>query len=189
MSAETLLFAIDNSNILISRIQRINALVLLGRKNGKFEWGIEYYDTVYKIYDKDSNLTGYFFPSYPNPEKDVDEDDFIMDLNKSHTPIYGGSLLLPMLKLNLLDIEGGLGLEKMIEQLETNIERVNEWKQWILSNKNQYKISECLVYTAREDREILSIVMKLNLEFRLGRKEISVSLTPILNNLSAVGII
>jgi hypothetical protein len=162
---------------------------LLGRKNSKFEWGIEYYDTVYKIYDKDNNLTGYFFPNYPNAEEDVDEDDFIMDLNKSHTPVNGGSLLLPMLKLNLLDIEEGLSLENVIEQLEINIRRVNEWKQWFLSNKNQFKISECLVYTAREDREMLSIVMKLNLEFRLSNKEISISLTPILNNLSEFGMI
>ncbi|MDQ5870135.1 MAG: hypothetical protein M3530_10490 [Thermoproteota archaeon] len=162
---------------------------MLGRKNSKFEWGIEYYDTVYKIYDKDNNLTGYFFPNYPNAEEDVDEDDFIMDLNKSHTPVNGGSLLLPMLKLNLLDIEEGLSLENVIEQLEINIRRVNEWKQWFLSNKNQFKISECLVYTAREDREMLSIVMKLNLEFRLSNKEISISLTPILNNLSEFGMI
>jgi len=162
---------------------------LLGRKNSKFEWGIEYYDTVYKIYDKDNNLTGYFFPNYPNAEEDVDEDDFIMDLNKSHTPVNGGSLLLPMLKLNLLDIEEGLSLENVIEQLEINIRRVNEWKQWFLSNKNQFKISECLVYTAREDREMLSIVMKLNLEFRLSNKEISISLTPILNNLSEFSMI
>ena len=162
---------------------------MLGRKNSKFEWGIEYYDTVYKIYDKDNNLTGYFFPNYPNAEQDVDEDDFIMDLNKSHTPVNGGSLLLPMLKLNLLDIEEGLSLENVIEQLEINIRRVNEWKQWFLSNKNQFKISECLVYTAREDREMLSIVMKLNLEFRLSKKEISISLTPILNNLSEFGMI
>lgn len=162
---------------------------MLGRKNSKFEWGIEYYDTVYKIYDKDNNLTGYFFPNYPNAEEDVDEDDFIMDLNKSHTPVNGGSLLLPMLKLNLLDIEEGLSLENVIEQLEINIRRVNEWKQWFLSNKNQFKISECLVYTAREDREMLSIVMKLNLEFRLSNKEISISLTPILNNLSEFSMI
>lgn len=162
---------------------------MLGRKNSKFEWGIEYYDTVYKIYDKDNNLRGYFFPNYPNAEEDVDQDDFIMDLNKSHTPVNGGSLLLPMLKLNLLDIEEGLSLENVIEQLEINIRRVNEWKQWFLSNKNQFKISECLVYTAREDREMLSIVMKLNLEFRLSNKEISISLTPILNNLSEFGMI
>lgn len=162
---------------------------MLGRKNSKFEWGIEYYDTVYKIYDKDNNLRGYFFPNYPNAEEDVDEDDFIMDLNKSHIPVNGGSLLLPMLKLNLLDIEEGLSLENVIEQLEINIRRVNEWKQWFLSNKNQFKISECLVYTAREDREMLSIVMKLNLEFRLSNKEISISLTPILNNLSEFGMI
>ena len=27
-------------------------------------WKLEYIDTVYKIYDWDKNLTGYFFPNY-----------------------------------------------------------------------------------------------------------------------------
>ena len=27
-------------------------------------WKLEYIDSVYKIYDWDKNLTGYFFPNY-----------------------------------------------------------------------------------------------------------------------------
>ena len=34
-------------------------------------WKLEYIDTVYKIYDWDKNLTGYFFPNY-----DIDVDNY-----------------------------------------------------------------------------------------------------------------
>ncbi len=40
-------------------------------------WKLEYIDTVYKIYDWDKNLTGYFFPNYDidvEDHKDKDKD-------------------------------------------------------------------------------------------------------------------
>ena len=38
---------------------------MFGRGNkGDNLWKLEYIDSVYKIYDWDKNLTGYFFPNY-----------------------------------------------------------------------------------------------------------------------------
>jgi hypothetical protein len=97
--------------------------------------------------------------------------------------------LLPMLKLNILDVEEGQNLDNIINQLSFNFKRAEEWKNWYHSNKERYKISKCLAYTAREDRQMLSIVMSLGLEFTLGTKEILIFLTPILENLTKDGMI
>jgi hypothetical protein len=37
---------------------------LFGIENKKIKWKMEYEDTIYKIYDWDKNLAGYFFPKY-----------------------------------------------------------------------------------------------------------------------------
>jgi hypothetical protein len=77
-----------------------------------------------------------------------------------------------MLKLNILDVEEGQNLDNIINQLSFNIKTSEEWKNWYLSNKVRYKISKCLAYIAREDREMLSVVMSLGLEFTLETREI-----------------
>ncbi len=39
--------------------------MLFPKKNhSNKQWKLEYIDTVYKIYDRDKNLAGYFFPNY-----------------------------------------------------------------------------------------------------------------------------
>ncbi len=42
-------------------------------------WKLEYIDTVYKIYDWDKNLTGYFFPNY-----DINIDDYKDESQDAH---------------------------------------------------------------------------------------------------------
>ena len=47
----------------------------------KYKWKFEYEDTIYKVYDHNNNLAGYFFPNYhsieqkrANNDNDNDED-------------------------------------------------------------------------------------------------------------------
>lgn len=46
-----------------NKISMVN--FLFGRKNKKSRWKIDFYDSIYKIYDKDGNLAEYFFSNYP----------------------------------------------------------------------------------------------------------------------------
>lgn len=151
-------------------------------------WKVEFYDSVYKIYDRDNNLTGYLFPHYPKLEE-INEDIAIMKLHNSHSVVIGASLMLPMIKLDLLDIEEGQSLDTVLEHLTDNIEKAKEWRGWYLSNKDKYNVLECMVYTAREDRQMLSIVLDLRSEFTLGTKEVTNFVVPILENLSGHGMI
>jgi hypothetical protein len=155
-------------------------------------WKLEYIDTVYKIYDWDKNLTGYFFPNY-----DIDMDDYkdesqdanevedkiIEQMNKEKQSVKGGNVMLPMVKLQLLDNEEGIDLDYVINSLEQNAQRTRKWKQWIHDNHLEFKIFGSSIYTAREDRNMLSIVLGIGSNIILGEKEIGINLRPILDEL------
>jgi hypothetical protein len=51
----------------------------------KFKWEIEYEDTVYKVYDWNESLAGYFFPGYSLKEPEERDPNEIADrLYKTH---------------------------------------------------------------------------------------------------------
>jgi hypothetical protein len=155
-------------------------------------WKLEYIDTVYKIYDWDKNLTGYFFPNY-----DIDMDDYkdesqdahevedkiIEQMNKEKQSVKGGNVMLPMVKLQLLDNQEGIDLDYVINSLEQNAQRTRKWKQWIHDNHLEFKIFGSSIYTAREDRNMLSIVLGIGSNIILGEKEIGINLRPLLDKL------
>jgi hypothetical protein len=170
----------------------------LNKNNKKPKWKAEYENSLYKIYDWDKNLAGYFFPRYESAKTDEtgeDKDDSDIDndelekLVKSKATVSGGNLLVPMLKLNLLDIQEGIDLDYTIESLETNLARTRIWKQWIADNHRELNIVGIRVYTAREDRNMLSLVLGIGSDFTLGEVEVLTKLAPLLDNLHGVGLL
>jgi hypothetical protein len=169
-----------------------------------FKWKFEYDDTIYKIYDRNNNLAGYFFPNYDSMEKHVgtknhsnrhqqeEEDEVIEEMNKIHANVVGGNLMIPMLRLNLLDIEEGktkMNLNYTIDALEENLHRAKQWKQWLEQNSAEFKVVGNAVYTAREDRNMLSLVLGLDSNIILGEKEIGLVLIPLLDKLHEDGML
>jgi hypothetical protein len=179
---------------------------LFGRGGGSRSiWKTGYEDTIYKVYDWNKNLAGYFFPKYDmkerisgeleeqyeeNNENGIkDEDTIIENMNKSHKVVRGGNLMVPMVKLNLLDKSGGIDLNYAINSLQQNLQRMKKWEEWLEQNHIEFKIIGSAVYTAREDRNMLSIVVGIDSDITLGEKEVCVKLTPILNRLHEDGML
>ena len=141
----------------------------------------------------DKKLAGYFFPDYTSlrdqktnnklQTQEEDDDKIIERMNKSHDKIRAGNLMVPMLRLSLLDNTEGMDLGYTIESLDANLQRAKVWKEWLGANYREFGISTVAVYTAREDRNMLSIVLGINLEMMLGEKELEVYLTPLLDKL------
>jgi hypothetical protein len=164
----------------------------------KLKWKADYENSLYKIYDWDKRLAGYFFPKYTTEsdetskhkdDSDIGDDDLTEKLNKSKATVSGGNLLVPMLKLNLLDIQEGIDLDYTIESLETNLERTRLWKRWIAENHQEFNIVGSGVYTAREDRNMLSIVLGIDSDLTLGESEVATKLAPLLDNLHEAGLL
>ena len=183
---------------------------MLFNRDGKnrtniFKWKFEYEDTIYKIYDWNNNLAGYFFPNYDSMKKhtgrnnqssehqqDEEEDEVIEGMNKLHENVVGGNLMIPMLKLNLLDIKEGkakMNLNYTIDALEENLHRAKQWKQWLEQNSAEFKVIGNAVYTAREDRNMLSLVLGIDSNIILGEKEIGLVLIPLLDKLHKDGML
>jgi hypothetical protein len=166
---------------------------LFGRDNKKSKWKVEYDYKIYKVYDLDKKLAGYFFPDYTslrdqktnnNLQRQEEDDDKIIErMNKAHDKIIGGNLMVPMLRLSLLDNTEGVDLDYIIEALDINLQRAKTWREWLDANYREFGISTVAVYTAREDRNMLSIVLAINLEMMLGEKELEIYLTPLLDKL------
>ena len=104
-------------------------------------------------------------------------------MNKEKQSVKGGNVMLPMVKLQLLDNEQGIDLDYVINSLEQNAQRTRKWKQWIHDNHLEFKIFGSSIYTAREDRNMLSIVLGLGSNIILGEKEIGINLRPLLDKL------
>jgi hypothetical protein len=164
---------------------------LFGKAGGSSKWKAEYGDMLYKIFDWSGNLAGYLFPEYGDIEsKDKDEDEEIInELNKLHAQVMEATLLLPMVKLNLLDNNKGMGIDYVISSLEANAERINRWKKWLHDNAKPFNIVGSAVYTAREDRNMLSIALGIVETFRLGEKEVRDFLSPLLDKLHEDGLL
>ena len=169
---------------------------MFGRIRNKDDnlWKLEYIDSIYKIYDWDKNLAGYFFPNYDihidnhhDENKSLAdheiEDKIIEQMNKEKKFVKGGNLMLPMIKLQLLDNTEGIHLDYVISSLEENAQRTRIWKQWIQNNHQKFKIIGSSIYTAREDRNILSIVLGIDSDMILGEKELGNYLRPLLDRL------
>ncbi len=160
---------------------------MFGKSGSK--WKAEYDDTLYKIYDWDGNLAGYLFPQYGDIEPKEQEDEIIDELNKTHSEVPEATLLLPMVKLDLLDKQEGLDIDYVILSLEANAERTSVWKKWLHDNAKSFKIVGAAVYTAREDRNMLSIALGIVTTIRLGEKEVRDFLSPLLDKLHEDGLL
>jgi len=170
----------------------------------KPKWTTEYEDTVYKIYDWNKNLAGYFFPKYDareeiddreeelyddNSDADVHDENTIETLNKSHQVVRGGTLMVPLIKLGLLDKQEGIALNYAIHSLQQNLQHMKRWEDWLGRNQVEFKIIGSAVYTAREDRNMLSVVLGIGLDVTLGEKEVCLGLAPLLDRLHQDGML
>lgn len=155
----------------------------------KAGWKAEYEDSLYKIYDWDGSLAGYLFPHYGEIEPREQEDAVIEELNNTHSQVPEATLLLPMVKLGLLDRQEGMDIDFVISSLEANASRTTEWRKWLAKNAGGFGIFDAQVHTAREDRNMLSIALGIKASFVLGEKEVISVLNPLLDRLHEDGLL
>lgn len=157
--------------------------------HGGSKWKIEYDDTLYKVYDGGGNLAGYLFPEYGDIEPKDREDEIIDELNKAHADVTEATLLLPMVKLGLLDNHEGMDIDYAISSLEASGARAGAWKKWLRDNAKSFSIVGAAVHTAREDRNMLSIALGIVATIKLDEKEMRDFLLPLLDKLHEDGLL
>ena len=156
---------------------------MFGKSRNNPKWKVEYDNTLYKVYDWKENLAGYFFPDYPETGSEEWDEETIEGLVKVHAEIEQGILLLPMVKLGLLDNHDGMDIDYVISSLQVNTERAFVWKKWLQNNEKLFGIASAAVHTAREDRNMLSIALHLIATIKLDEKAMCATLSPLLDKL------
>ena len=106
----------------------------------------------------------------------------MVKMNENKEKLSGGHLMIPFVKLNLLDIDY-LTIDEVISNLQNSIHRAITWKKWIEDNKNKFNLSKSLICTSREDRNLLAILFEINKEIILDEKIIIREITPLLDQL------
>ncbi|MGH7556961.1 MAG: hypothetical protein ACREMD_04150, partial [Gemmatimonadota bacterium] len=107
--------------------------MFLKREKDQQKWKIEYDETIYKIYDRNNDLAGYFFPDYgfvfhqkSNDDQEEDEDAVIEAMNEEHKEVPRGEVLVPLVKLDLLDIEDEhIELDVAYKRMEADLQRMD----------------------------------------------------------------
>jgi hypothetical protein len=113
----------------------------------------------------------------------------IEQLNKDKVELTEGTLVVPMLKLELLDSEGAIPIEKVVSSLQSSRERASKWNNWLGSNASELSIHGAGVHTAREDRNMLSIALGIHGKLTLGDKNVKEFLSPLLDKLHSEGLL
>ena len=160
--------------------------------NQKIKWKIEYDYTYYKVYDSKGTLAGYFFPHYKNAgsvDEEEADDTAIEKMNRNHEQVAQATLLVPMAKLDLLDHDEGIEIDFAIASLDANLGRTKFWKDWLIANSKELSLLGARIYTAREDRNMLSVAIGIYGKITLGEKEVRVFLTPLLDRLHRDGLL
>jgi hypothetical protein len=173
--------------------------VFLKRDKDSKKWTLDYDETIYKIYDRNNDVAGYFLPDYgfvndqiTSNGSDEGKDEWIIieDMNKEHKEVPGGEVVLPLVKLDLLDIEDEhVDLDFAYGKMEEHLKRIESWSTWMRSYSDRHSITKNWIYTSREDRNMLCIVLQLNSKFVLHKHDIVLKLKPILDSLSECGLL
>ncbi|AIC14985.1 hypothetical protein [Nitrososphaera viennensis] len=160
-------------------------------KEEKIKWKVEYDYAYYKVYDNKGALAGYFFPHYNKgaDSEDEENDEAIEKMNKNHEQVSQGTLLVPMAKLDLLDHDEGIDIDYAIASLDANLVQTKFWKDWLAKNAKGLSLYGARVYTAREDRNMLSVAIGTAGNITLGEKEVREFLTPLLDRLHEDGLL
>ncbi len=110
-------------------------------------------------------------------------------MNKENQKVIGGNLMVPMIKLHLLDNQEGINIDYAINALEENVQRTKRWREWIKQNHDEFRVIGSAIYTAREDRNMLSIVRGIDTYMGPGEKELLSDLEPVLDKLQEDGML
>ena len=165
--------------------------MFLKREKDHQKWKIEYDETIYKIYDKNNDLAGYFFPDYglvldqksnEDQKEEEDEETVIEAMNEEHKDLPRGEVLVPLVKLDLLDIEDEhIELDVAYKRMEADLQRMDAWKTWMKSNSDKFGIMEMEFIHPGKTGTCYQISLQLNSQFVLHEKEIGQKLKPILD--------
>src|SRR5574338_1623509 len=149
-------------------------------------WKLERDSDFFRIFDKNHNIAGYFWPDYGQLVPEDKTDQIIEEMNKNHDPIPGGFLTVPMVKFGLFDSNGEIDVLQLSSKLDDANARIDVWKEFLLEKQMQHSIQ-----LSHTDQDMLSLTfpIKFQKSISLDKGPILDALGPTLNLLSQKGLL
>ncbi len=151
-------------------------------------WKLELDEDFFRIYDSKKLIAGYFDPDYGKiSPKDDDAEQIILSMQKNHTPILGGILMVPLVKFRLFDTD----LETILSNVQENVSRVSEHlKKWF-DFISDTQIQSHSIRISHTDQDMLTITFPIAFSkpTPLEKKQLVDELFPTLDLLQKSGLL
>ena len=151
-------------------------------------WKLELDENFFRIYDSKKLIAGYFDPDYGKIPSDNDvAEQIILSMQKNHTPILGGILMVPLVKFHLFDTD----LETILSNVQENVSRVSEHlKKWF-DFISDTQIQSHSIRISHTDQDMLTITFPIAFSkpTPLEKKQLVGELFPTLDLLQKSGLL
>lgn len=149
--------------------------------NHMAKWKLDQEEYYYKVYDEKNQLAGYFQPDYGEIQPPEKQDKIIEEMLKRQDSVYGGTLYVPLLKLNLLGEQYDYDLDHVVANLGASIDRTERWRECI---KEMPSIIFARARKAHTDPDMLSVLLGIKFDgpVRLNKDTLLDALQPLLDN-------
>lgn len=149
-------------------------------------WKLDQDEDFFRVFDKNHQIAGYFVPDYGNIVPEEKAPEVIEQMHKNHDPVPGGYLTVPMVKFGLFDSDDEMDVLYVHSMLDSAIQRVDIWKEFLLQNQMQHGIR-----MAHTDQDMLSLTfpIKFKAPTPLEKKKILETITPTLDILHEKGLL
>lgn len=150
-------------------------------------WKLEREEDYFRIFDSKKDIAGYFDPDYGEIFPKEKEQEIIDQMHKNKDKIPGGFLMVPMIKFGIFDNDKELSIDALEKQVSLVKERIFQWRNFLLENKNQYHG----IRVSHTDQDMLSITfpIKFDIPCHLEKKDLLNKLESILNLLQKQGLL
>jgi len=150
-------------------------------------WKIERDDDYFRIFDSKKDIAGYFEPDYGDLYPKENELDIIEKMHKNHDKIFGGFLMVPMVKFGIFDQDIEIDIDSLEKQIESVKQRLVKWKNFFFEIKNEFHG----IKVSHTDQDMLSITFPIKFDFPipLEKNAIMTTLEPTLNLLQKQGLL
>jgi len=149
-------------------------------------WKLDRDEDFFRIFDKGHNIAGYFVPDFGTLFPEEKADEIIDQMFKNRDKVPGGYLTVPMVKFGIFGSDEEMDVLYLHSQLDSCIQRVDLWKEFLLQNQMQHAIR-----MAHTDQDMLSLTFPLKFKEHvpLDKDRLLEVLSPTLDALQKKGLL
>lgn len=149
-------------------------------------WKLDKDEDYFRIFDKSRNIAGYFVPDYGDIFPEERAPEIIEVMHKNHDKVPGGYLTVPMVKFGVFGSNQDLDILYLHSQLDSAIQRVDAWKEFLLENQMQHAIR-----ISHTDQDMLSLTFPIKFKegVPLEKNDLLQILGPMLDLLQEKGLL